>query len=146
MTMADLVVVMGDNRVQQVGPPLEVYRRPVNRFVADFIGTNNFVPARVTSGGDVEVFGRALGLQARAGTRGDVTVSIRPEDVRLHTSAPAAPSFEGSVSFVRDLGRMVETLVRVEDQEIAVIGAPHLAEGTRVWVELPPDASVVLTA
>src|SRR5690606_19321286 len=40
MTMADLVVVMGDNRVQQVGPPLEVYRRPVNRFVADFIGTN----------------------------------------------------------------------------------------------------------
>jgi len=146
MTMADLVVVMGDNRVQQVGPPLEVYRKPVNRFVADFIGTNNFVPARVTSGGDVEVFGRALGLQARAGTRGDVTVSIRPEDVRLHTSAPAAPSFEGSVSFVRDLGRMVETLVRVEDQEIAVIGAPHLAEGTRVWVELPPDASVVLTA
>ncbi|MFO7545195.1 MAG: ABC transporter ATP-binding protein [Trueperaceae bacterium] len=146
MTMADRVVVMGDNRVQQVGPPLEVYRRPVNRFVAGFIGTNNFVPARVTPGGAVEAFGRALGLQAPAGASGDVTVSIRPEDVHLHTSAPESASFEGSVSFVRDLGRMVETLVRVGEQEVAVIGAPHLAEGTRVWVELPPDACVVLTA
>ncbi len=146
MTMADLVVVMGDNRVQQVGPPLEVYRRPVNRFVADFIGTNNFLPAQVRSSGGVEALGRALPLKAPAGVQGDVTVSIRPEDVRLHTSAPDAPAVEGSVSFVRDLGRMVETLVRVGDQEIAVVGAPHLAEGTPVWVEFPADACVVLSA
>jgi putative spermidine/putrescine transport system ATP-binding protein len=49
MTMADHVVVMGEARVQQVGSPLDVYHRPVNRFVADFIGANNFVPAQVAS-------------------------------------------------------------------------------------------------
>ena len=42
MTLADVIVVMGNNRVQQVGVPLEIYNRPINRFVADFIGTNNF--------------------------------------------------------------------------------------------------------
>jgi putative spermidine/putrescine transport system ATP-binding protein len=146
MTMADLVVVMGDNRVQQVGPPLEVYRRPVNRFVADFIGINNFLPARVTRDGEVEVMGRTLAHATPEGVSGEATLSIRPEDVRLHARRPDAPAFEGRVSFVRDVGRLVETLVRVGEQEVAVIGAPPLDEGTEVWLELPPDAGTVLTS
>jgi putative spermidine/putrescine transport system ATP-binding protein len=146
MTMSDLVVVMGDNRVQQVGPPLEVYRRPVNRFVADFIGINNFLPARVIRDGEVEVMGRTLARATPQGVTGEATLSIRPEDVRLHASRPDAPVFEGRVSFVRDVGRLVETLVRVGEQEVAVIGAPPLPEGTEVWLELPPDAGTVLTS
>jgi putative spermidine/putrescine transport system ATP-binding protein len=146
MTMADEVVVMGDNRVQQVGPPLEVYRRPVNRFVADFIGINNFLPARVRADGELEVLGRALERPTPRGVSGEATLSIRPEDVRLHTRPPDRPTFEGRVSFVRDVGRLVETLVRVGEQEVAVIGAPPLEEGTEVWLELPPDAGTVLTS
>ncbi len=146
MTMADLVVVMGDNRVQQMGPPLEVYRRPVNRFVADFIGINNFLPARVAGADGVEVLGRRLAIPPPPGASGEVTVSIRPEDVRMHLETPAGAAFEGRVTFVRDVGRLVETLVRVGEHEIAVIGAPKQAEGTPVWLELPPDASAVLTS
>lgn len=145
MTMADLVVVMGDNKVQQVGAPLDVYRRPRSRFVADFIGSNNFVPARAAAGGGVEALGRTIPAPSPAGASGEVTLSIRPEDVRLHLSDPGGASFEGRVSFVRDLGRMVETFVRVHEQEIAVIGAPRQAEGTPVWLEFPPEACVVLT-
>ena len=144
MTMADLVVVMGNNRVQQVGTPLEVYRRPFNRFVADFIGSNNFLPAEVLGANAVSVLGQTVSARVPAGTEGQVTLSVRPEDVRLHTEPPAGPAFEGRVTFVRDLGRTVETFVRVHDNEVSVLGAPALAEGATVWLEVPPEAGVVL--
>src|SRR5499425_2864609 len=53
MTMADKIVVMHDGRVEQIGAPLEVYDRPANRFVAEFIGSPamNFLPAEVTASG-----------------------------------------------------------------------------------------------
>ncbi len=47
MTMADIVVVLGEHKVQQVGTPIEIYRHPANEFVADFIGSGNiFRPRR----------------------------------------------------------------------------------------------------
>ena len=144
MTMADLVVVMGNNRVQQVGTPLEVYRRPFNRFVADFIGSNNFLPAEVMDTGTVSVLGQTLNVRVPDGTVGQVTLSVRPEDVLLHTAEPSGPAFEGRVTFVRDLGRTVETFVRVGENELSVLGSPALAEGTTVWLEVPSEAGVVL--
>lgn len=144
MTMADLVVVMGNNRVQQVGTPLGVYRRPFNRFVADFIGSNNFLPAEVMDTGTVSVLGQTLNVRVPDGTVGQVTLSVRPEDVLLHTAEPSGPAFEGRVTFVRDLGRTVETFVRVGENELSVLGSPALAEGTTVWLEVPSEAGVVL--
>jgi spermidine/putrescine transport system ATP-binding protein len=47
LTMSDVIVVMRDGRIQQMGDPSELYERPVNRFVADFIGTSNFIKASV---------------------------------------------------------------------------------------------------
>jgi spermidine/putrescine transport system ATP-binding protein len=47
LTMSDVIVVMRDGRIQQQGGPTELYERPVNRFVADFIGSSNFIPATV---------------------------------------------------------------------------------------------------
>lgn len=146
LTMADLVVVMGDNRVQQVGAPLEVYRRPANRFVADFIGSNNFLPATVGAGGELSVLGVKVGVPAPASAKGEVTLSVRPEDVRLHEVAPHAGALEGRVVFVRDLGRTVETFVRVGELELTVLGAKPRPEGSSVWLEFDPHASVVLEA
>src|SRR5688572_20879359 len=51
MTMADLVVVMGNGRIRQAGTPLEVYRRPADAFVADFIGSTNLLDAQADDGG-----------------------------------------------------------------------------------------------
>jgi multiple sugar transport system ATP-binding protein len=55
MTLGDRIVVMSKGVVQQVGPPLEVYRRPANRFVAGFVGSPpmNFMPGRIASEGGV---------------------------------------------------------------------------------------------
>ena len=182
MTMADVVVVMGDNRVQQAGPPLEVYRRPANRFVADFLGTSNFLIGEVSgrgANGAVRVHGVrvpvALPDWAREGER--VTLSVRPEQVRLSTHPPEeGGALQGHVRFVRDLGMLVETFVDVGNAgshddgpddaitappadgpadavdaqphlgagSVIVAGAPHLSEGTPVWLRLPPEACVVL--
>ena len=57
MTMADLVVVMGNGSIQQAASPVEIYRKPVNSFVADFIGSTNLLPVR-------QGFGRAGGFRA----------------------------------------------------------------------------------
>jgi spermidine/putrescine transport system ATP-binding protein len=49
LTMSDVIVVMRDGRIQQTGGPTELYEHPTNRFVADFIGTSNFIPATVVA-------------------------------------------------------------------------------------------------
>lgn len=145
LTMADLVVVMGAGRVQQVGAPLDIYRQPVNRFVADFIGTNNLLPATVTGPSEVNVLGVRLPATVRPGAGGSVWLSIRPEDVVLHPQAPAGVALQGRVTFVRDLGRLVESYVRVGDMELTVVTGHGVREGAEVWLELPPGKAVVLT-
>ncbi len=84
MTLADKLVVLRGGRVEQVGPPLEVYRRPATRFVASFLGTPGmgFLPARA-SGGRVRADGVDLVLPAGlAGHEGEVVLGVRPHDVR----------------------------------------------------------------
>ncbi len=86
MTMADIVVVMRDGNVEQVGPPLELYDTPVNQFVAGFIGSPamNFFPVTTTRGSDEFVFsdGQSLSLPAHRELEGTYTIGLRPEHIR----------------------------------------------------------------
>ena len=93
LSMSDRVAVMRDGRVQQVATPKALYERPVNRFVADFVGTNNFIPGvckeRFDSHAIVET---PLGaIRARAAS--DITpgsacvLAVRPENVALGGAA-----------------------------------------------------------
>jgi putative spermidine/putrescine transport system ATP-binding protein len=163
MTLADVIVVMSDQRVQQVGTPLEVYHQPKTAFVADFLGTNNLVPARVESRASVHALGRTLTTTPTRHAVGEhVTLAIRPERVVLHTHEPstgesgtgdpgtgepgtAGNTMPGKVSFVRDLGAYTETHVQLPGQTLIVSGAPHLEVGTPVWLTLPPEHCLVVT-
>ncbi|MAE62211.1 MAG: spermidine/putrescine ABC transporter ATP-binding protein [Planctomycetaceae bacterium] len=90
LSMADRIALMGDGHMCQIGPPHEIYNRPTSRFVADFLGSTNFIPAEVREKSN----GRLL-LQSPAGpirssvfpddapTGGNVTCSVRHEAVRL---------------------------------------------------------------
>src|SRR5262245_14588285 len=86
LTIADRIVVMNQGVIEQVGTPVEVYRRPASAFVADFIGVMNFMPAVAVRPGTVRAGGLELacdvdGLVAGTG----VTLAIRPEDIRVHS-------------------------------------------------------------
>ena len=93
LAMSDRLAVMNAGRIVQVGAPDEIYTRPTDRFVADFIGLMNFVPARVLDRtGEqttVEFFGRhRLSLIDSTGLRGECIVAVRPEDISLSPSGP----------------------------------------------------------
>ena len=89
MTMSDRVAVFSNGKVEQIGSPLEVYNRPANRFVGEFIGDSNFFAGRVDPSrpGWVELAGIGpvrIATQATA-PAGEVEVMIRPERLRLAT-------------------------------------------------------------
>jgi putative spermidine/putrescine transport system ATP-binding protein len=147
MTIADLVVVMGDQRVQQVGGPLEIYRRPRNRFVADFMGDCNLLEAEPAGDGAVLLAGARYPLAGVVGAPrgGAITVSVRPEGVQL---APAAMGEDGrgigTVIFLKDLGDTLEAYLELDGASVMAIvpqkARAHLAQGDRVRVSFAPEA------
>ena len=112
LSLSDRVAVMKDGRVLQVGQPKELYERPRTRFVADFVGTNNLVPGRVSgrAGGELVVDTAVGTLRAVSdvplGER--CVLAIRPENVAVDTGAGegngAGNVVRGRVSFVSYLG------------------------------------------
>ena len=146
MTRADLVVVMGHGKILQAAPPIEIYRKPADAFVADFIGITNLLPAEADSAGRTTILGTAIpGLTMPAGQT-KASVSIRPEDV--HLGAPGGSAITGEVSFVRDLGGTIETFVEVGGTSIIAVTTPRerhdVPVGAKVGVTLPPESCVVL--
>ncbi len=142
MTLGDRVVVMKDGWVQQVGDPLELYNQPANRFVAGFIGSPamNFVTVTATeNSGALWVANAGLRIKvpdARAERlRGHVgqelTLGIRPEDLRLASSADASElSFDSVVEVVEQLGS--ETLLDVKVGPSAMVAAVPPIVGVRL--------------
>jgi multiple sugar transport system ATP-binding protein len=125
MTMADKIVVLNAGNVEQVGSPLELYRSPVNRFVAGFIGspTMNFVEG------------------AEAAKHGAKTIGIRPEHVTVSTE-PSEGAWKGEVGVAEHLG--ADTFVHVNAGELGTInvrapGEIPISHGDTVY--LTPDAS-----
>src|SRR5699024_3892236 len=80
MTMADLIVVMRDGEIQQVGEPLDIYRNPSNTFVAEFIGTSNLLPGQMHGEDVLKTAEHTLQVPAldAAAAGAAVTVSVRP--------------------------------------------------------------------
>jgi ABC-type sugar transport system ATPase subunit len=118
MTLGDRIVVLADGRIQQIGTPIDLYLEPVNRFVAGFVGTPpmNFVEGLITSensrvsfaaeGLDVTVLPQRM---PSAMPTGPVTLGIRPEDIEVDVSTPAANGspngdMQGRVVLVERLG------------------------------------------
>jgi putative spermidine/putrescine transport system ATP-binding protein len=146
MTMADLVVVMGEGRIRQAAPPMEIYRKPADAFVADFIGSTNLLEVKADSAGRASVLGHVIsGLSMpKRVTQG--WVSIRPEDV--HLGAMGAGKLAGTVTFVRDLGGTIETYVEAGGSTIIAVTTPRerpdVVAGDQVGIVLPPEACVVV--
>lgn len=154
MTMSDVVVVLDEGRVQQVGPPMEIYRNPVNTFVANFIGSTNLLEGVTADSRAVRVGGQCLRVERMADTGSPgraITLSVRPEEVHVFSRiSPGENRFTGTVTFVRDVGASVETFVDCVGTTIVSMASrkdnPGVAPGDRVTVELPAEACMVLTS
>ena len=101
MSMADRIAVMAEGRVQQIASPVEMYRRPANLFVADFIGTSNLLAGRVEGGGFVsDDLGMLPAGTQEPGPGGRAHLVVRPEDVRLVPGDPGAGGTGGGIAGV----------------------------------------------
>ena len=111
MTLGSRIVVMSGGVIQQVGSPLSVYRRPVNRFVAGFLGTPpmNFVEGTV-SGGLFEGGGLRVPLGTGGGSDGSRTLGIRPESITPQSADSGG--VELTVEVVEPLGDRMDLYCR----------------------------------
>ena len=114
MTMGELVVVMKDGVIQQQGAPLEIYNDPVNRFVAEFIGSPamNFFDGAVEPASGRVVAANGLELRLPPGLAEDdpVVFGLRPEHLALEVR-PGFQSLDGVIEVTEPLG--AETIVEV---------------------------------
>ena len=113
MTLADRIVVLSAGRIEQVGPPLELYERPKNLFVAGFIGSPamNIIPVTISSAGPETSVALAGGkaltipIETPASANGkNASFGIRPEDLTVASGEDYL--FEGRVSIVEALGEV----------------------------------------
>jgi spermidine/putrescine transport system ATP-binding protein len=119
MSMADQIAVMNDGRIEQVGTAEEIYRRPVSRFVADFIGDSNFFAANVD--GDVALLADGSRVPC-AGGSGPATLMVRPASIRI---TQGHGPLRGTVVHTSFLGTSVRVAVETKASENPVVVALH---------------------
>jgi len=150
LTMADRIVVMNQGVIEQVGTPSEVYRTPSSAFVADFVGTTNFLPAVVTGSSQVRYAGIELAceLDVRPGVGHDVTLAVRPEDIAVRgISADMPNALPVRVDDVEFLGAFCRAKLAVNGSEaplvadfsINVMRDLAIDVGKEMLVALPPQ-------
>jgi len=134
MAMSDRVAVMNAGRIVQVGAPRDIYSRPADRFVADFIGLMNFLPgvvvAREGARALVETLGRRVWVSDPSTIAGPVTLAVRPEDLTMGREGDLA----GVVEVRNFMGTFIDYTVRVAERTLRVQtpNAHAFAEGDRV--------------
>ena len=148
LSLSSSIAVMRAGEVVQLGKPRDIYENPQNKFVAEFIGTSNFIDGTVKArNGDryvVETLDGRLTLDAvldvSPGT--EIVVSIRPEAVMLTTERPldALNVWEGNVTTRAFLGDAVDHVVSVGKRDIRARCLPHIshAPGTTVYMQMDP--------
>jgi ABC-type Fe3+/spermidine/putrescine transport system ATPase subunit len=136
LALADRVAVMREGRIEQVGTPRQIYRRPRTRFVADFIGESNFFPAS---------------LLGPSGQRG--VLMVRPEAIRICTDERGGGFLSGAVVQTSFLGNYTRVAVRCQGCSEPVLAELHgadpdgperLTPGRPVWLSWDPESAVAL--
>ena len=150
MSLSDKIIIMNKGHIEQVGTPHEVYQHPASRFVADFIGSANFVEAKVSEGdseGEMipvrmlnEDFNvHYAGLPVKAGDT--VQIVLRPEAIRLADSGDV----EAEVISSTYMGAVQEYVVRAGDKELETEeynpeGKRIYRPGDKVWLRIQRGA------
>jgi len=147
LAIADRVGVMREGRIEQLGPPTQVYSRPATSFVAEFVGLTNRLAGDVR-GGEVSVRGCALPLVDHDVANGPVIALVRPEAVTVasHASAESGP-LVGTVIAATFLGATSRITVDLGDTtilaQLSTADAATLPAGSRVGLTIRRDPVLV---
>jgi putative spermidine/putrescine transport system ATP-binding protein len=149
MELGDRIVVMSAGRIEQIGTPRDIYYRPANRAVAQFVGTINRLAGErregvlSTTGGAVP-----LPLHSTPGSAaaGENELFFRPEDAYL--ADPASAHLRGTVESAAFLGERTRLTIGGAAPDALIVdvaGRVELARGTPVGISIAPEALIALS-
>ena len=140
MTMADKIVVMNHGNIEQAGPPLELYDRPANTFVAGFIGSPamNLIPGAPGDGGFQAQGGAVLPLPGSA-NGGAGIYGIRPE----HMLLTPGEGIRATVQLVEPTGSETQVMVRIGDTPLNCAFRERVGAKPGEEIRIMPDLSLV---
>jgi iron(III) transport system ATP-binding protein len=155
LALSDEIAIINRGEIEQRGAPYEIYRQPGTEFVADFIGSTNFIPGIVAQPAAQErvwqvktEHGTVACTFTRPVTPGqNVMVSVRPEDIEFERQAAGGPNLlVGMISNRVFLGEVIDYLVAIKDREMRVRARPEFdfRIGEAVSLRLPAEKCVGL--
>jgi spermidine/putrescine transport system ATP-binding protein len=149
MTMADAIAVMNRGRVEQLGPPIELYERPATAFVAGFLGVSNLLPGVVAGEDRVRLDDGTEIRVPLAGRTGPVAAGVRPEKIRVGAGG-GVNELAGAVAETAYVGVATQLIVRTRAGTVSVYsqnteaGAAAPAPGSHVTLSWSPEATFVV--
>jgi len=149
MTMADAIAVMNRGRIEQLGPPRELYERPASAFVAGFLGVSNLLSGAVEGPDAVRLLSGELVRVQVNGRTGQVSAGVRPEKITLGEGG-GENRLEGTISETAYLGVATQVVVRTPAGTVQVFaqnrGASGQmgARGSPVTLSWSPEATFVV--
>ncbi|MGR5062655.1 putative 2-aminoethylphosphonate ABC transporter ATP-binding protein [Photobacterium sp. DNB22_13_2] len=136
LTMADRIVVMNHGVVEQVGTPEEIYNNPASEFVAQFVGTMNFLPADVVDGDQLKIEGITVPSPQDVKGR-HVMLALRPEQIRI--GKPSESGLDATVKTIEFMGSFVRLECQLRDNSSLLqvdISAERAKQGLPVRGEM----------
>jgi iron(III) transport system ATP-binding protein len=152
LAMADRIVVMNRGKVEQIGPPADIYARPASAFVADFVGAMNMFQAQIVGPGRVRIGALELACNALGRRSSDerVILGLRPEEVRIRGVEAGSPNaIPVRVELLDFLGAFCRATLRPTAASDLVVRSDFSAnamrdlgikEGQTLTVGLPPES------
>jgi spermidine/putrescine transport system ATP-binding protein len=149
MTMADTIAVMSNGRIEQLGPPAELYERPETAFVAGFLGASNLLPGTVEGTGAIRLEDGTVVRANVNGRSGEVAAGVRPEKITIGAGG-GANELAGAVAETAYIGVATQVVVRTAAGTVHVFaqnldaGGRVPAPGTNVVLSWAPESTFVV--
>jgi spermidine/putrescine transport system ATP-binding protein len=140
MTMADTIAVMNSGRIEQLGPPEELYERPATAYVAGFLGISNLLPGTVDGAGTIRLDDGTVVRAQVDGQTGPVAAGVRPEKITIGAGG-GANELLGTISETAYIGVATQVVVATAAGTVHVF-AQNIDSGGRVPA---PGSNVVLS-
>lgn len=142
--LADRMIILTDGRVLQSGKPDEIFRKPKNKFVADFVGIENVMSGEAEEVGDglVSIKTDSITIFTLTEKRGNVNFSIRPDEITISKEkikTSARNTIQGEVQEIIDTGSLIRLVINAVELFIVFITRESLTDleitiGTPVWM------------